>query len=440
MVERLEIKNLETLLINGAVWTPTGWIDPGYLAIKDGLIQAVGGGSPTSDMLNSAAEVIDVTRMAVMPGVVNGHTHLSQTFMRGLAAGRPLLRWLKELIWPLQAAISAEELELAAMLGLAENIRSGATMVVDHQKITRTLADTQAVARAAAQSGVRCTIARAWSDCGNGAETPDAILIELEELFVRQQPGGLVQYASGPLTPWRCSEETLRKSHALALEYGSYTHMHVSETADEVQMTVEVTGLRPVAWLDQLGILGPQSQIVHAVWVDDHEMQLLAQKGALVVHCPLSNAVLGSGIARVRAILDRGVQIRLGTDGPASNDTQDSFENLKAAISLARANNQDAAALSPREGLSMLTAGAQLTTGSPADLILVRLDTLWSAPVHDIDSALALSTHGSAVDSVMVAGKFILRSGKLLTIDEESVIKESILAVKNLRKRAGLDQ
>lgn len=424
----------DTLITNAHILVPGGW-QQGDLLIQDGRIAAIGEIQPgTVDVERST---LNAQGAAVIPALVNGHTHLSQTFMRGLAGGRPLLRWLKELIWPLQGALSEEILELAALLGLAENIRSGAATVVDHHKITRAPAFTEAVFRAAKKSGLRVTIARAWSDRGNGAEAPQAILDELETFF--GQTTDRVTLASGPLTPWRASAETLVETHALARRFDSFTHIHVSETAGEVQMTLDETGLRPVAWLDSLGVLDPHCQIVHAVWVDEAEIGLLAEKRGPVVHCPVSNAVLGSGIAPVKAMLQKGISLRLGTDGPASNDTQDCFETMKTALMLARASSLDAAAVAPRQAVEMATASNGLTVGQPADLCLVNLETVWSAPVHDLDSALALCARASDVQSLMVGGDWLMQDGQLITLDEEVIIKESQSAVEILRRKAGLD-
>lgn len=428
-----------TLITNANLLVPGGW-QTGDLLIQDGRIAAIGEGG--TDLRHAT---FDAHGMAVIPALVNGHTHLSQTFMRGLAGGRPLLRWLKELIWPLQGAMSEEVLELAALLGLAENIRSGAGTVVDHQKITRSPAFSEAIVRAAQKSGLRVTMARAWSDRGNGAEAPQAILDELEGFFERTtdpstaRRASRVTFASGPLTPWRASAETLVKTHALARQFDSFTHIHVSETADEVQMTLDETGLRPVAWLDSLGMLDERCQIVHAVWVDEAEIGLLAEKRAPVVHCPVSNAVLGSGIAPVKAMLAQGIDLRLGTDGPASNDTQDCFETMKTALMLARASSLDAAAVAPRQALEMATASCGLAAGQPADLCLVNLASVWSAPAHDLDSALALCARASDVQALMVGGDWLMQDGRLITLDEEAILKEAHSAVKTLRRKAGLD-
>jgi 5-methylthioadenosine/S-adenosylhomocysteine deaminase len=376
--------------------------------------------------------------MAVLPGLTNAHTHLSQTFMRGLSAGRPLMRWLKEVIWPLQAAMSLEELKLAALLGMVENLRGGATHVVDHQKITKSLECSRAVCAAAEQSGLRLTLARAWADKGSGAENPQAILDELEALFEGYANSLAVQVASGPLTPWRASAQTLQKTHALAQRYGGSTHIHVSETSEEVRLTLDETGQRPVAWLDSIGVLDGDTQVVHAVWVDADEIVLLKRRGALVVSCPVSNAVLGSGMAPVVEMLQAGIPLRLGTDGPASNDNQDCFETMKIALCLARLRSLDPTCLSTADVLRMATAGKTLSPGAPADVILVNLRQANAVPVHDIDSALVQCCHAGDVNSVIVAGKLLLHQKRILALDEDALLRECEQVVAGLRRRAGL--
>ncbi|MDZ4160011.1 MAG: amidohydrolase family protein, partial [Anaerolineaceae bacterium] len=193
----------DILIENGRMLTTGGWSESGYLTLQAGKIAALGSGPASIETRCSAKQVISAEGMAVLPGLTNAHTHLSQTFMRGLSAGRPLIRWLKELIWPLQSAMSLEELQLAALLGMVENLRSGATQVVDHQKITKSPECSQAVCAAAQQSGLHLTLARAWADKGTNAESPQAILNELESLYEGYANSPTVQIASGPLTPWR---------------------------------------------------------------------------------------------------------------------------------------------------------------------------------------------------------------------------------------------
>jgi 5-methylthioadenosine/S-adenosylhomocysteine deaminase len=430
------------LIENGAVVTlnaEAAVYAPGYLLSEGDRIAALGAGQAPPEVRARAARVIDARHQAVLPGLTNAHTHLSQTFMRGLAAGRPLLSWLRDLIWPLQAAMTPEDMRLAATLGLVENLRCGVTHVVDHHKVTTSPAHTGAVCQAAQTVGVRLTLARSWADRGKNAEPPDSILADLERLFA-QYPGaplaeGLVSIANGPLVPWRCSEKTLRQTHALAGRYGAPTHIHVSETREEVQMTVDESGLRPVAWLDRLGVLDERAQIVHAVWVEEPEIALLAARGAAVVHCPVSNAILGSGVAPLAALRRSGLRLRLGTDGAASNDTQDLFETLKWALGLARATSLDAANPTPTDVLAMAAAGHALQVGAEADIILVNLNHSRAVPVHDPASALALSTHGSDVDTVLVGGRVVMRAQRVEVVDEPALLEACRTAALALRQR-----
>ncbi|MCB8921615.1 MAG: amidohydrolase [Ardenticatenaceae bacterium] len=428
-----------TILIrDGAVLTGGGWVEPGYVWVEAGRITAVSTTPPSPNILAQADEIIDAQYCAVMPGLVNAHTHLSQTFMRGLAGGRPLLPWLKERIWPLQAAFTPDDARLAAQLGLVENLRGGVTHVVNHHKVAASPAHTDAVCETAVASGLHVTIARSWTDKGVNAEPAAAILADLARLFARWQGAERLHIASGPLALWRCSADTLRRSHELARRYGSFTHFHVAESQDEVQLSLNEWGMRPVAWLHDIGMLAADTQVVHAVWVDEDEIRLLAQTGAPVVHCPVSNAVLGSGIAPVAALMQQGVPVKLGTDGPASNDTQDMWETMKTAVAFARASTLDATVLPPAAALNMALSADALHPGAPADLIVVNLNHARAMPVHDVASALALSTRGSDVQTVIVGGQILLRDGQVVGLDEAALLAECRRAVAALRQRAGL--
>ncbi len=238
-------------------------------------------------------------------------------------------------------------------MGLAENVRCGVTEVVNHHKITRSRQHTLAVKEAAEKIGIRTTIARAWANKGKINEIRPANYGRTGRMVCTVfHSDELTKFASGPLTPWRCSAELLQKTHQLVVKSQQfYTYPCFGNVLKKLQMTVDETGLRPVHWLDQIGVLDDHTQVVHAVWVDDSEIELLAKKKATVVHCPVSNAVLGSGVAPVRKMLNHGVNLRLGTDGPASNDTQDCFENMKMALCLARATFLDANNLSSQHVL-----------------------------------------------------------------------------------------
>lgn len=430
---------MSTILIrDGSVLTPSGWLQPGYVLVDEELITAVEEGSPPSGL--EVGEVISARHTAVIPGLINGHTHLSQTFMRGLGGGRTLLRWLKERIWPLQEAISPEQLKLAALLGLVENLRCGATEVIDHHKIVTTTAHTEAVCEAAEMIGLRVTVARSWADRGANAESQASILAAFERLYEQQNEGRKhLRIANGPISTWRCSAEMLIATHELSQRYGAPTHIHVSENHNEVQISLDESRMRPVTWLDSIGVLDENTQVVHAVWLDDSEIDLLSKRGAIVIHCPVSNAVLGSGIAPLAELMHRGIRVRLGTDGSASNDTQDIWETIKAALLFSRATSKDATIISPADSLSMALTTDGLQSGYPADITIVRLDHSRAMPVHDLSSALTLCTHGCDVDTVIVDGKILMKGKRVLVVDEDALLQECRRAIKHLRHQAGLE-
>jgi 5-methylthioadenosine/S-adenosylhomocysteine deaminase len=261
----------------------------------------------------------------------------------------------------------------------------------------------------------------------------------MERLYEKWRDLDRLKIANGPIALWRCSAETLHRTHELAQESGSFTHVHVSENREELKISVDETGKRPVEWLASIGLLGPDTQVVHAVWVDKSEIDLLAQSDAQVIHCPVSNAILGSGTAPVTEFIGQNILVRLGTDGPASNDTQDIWETIKTALCFARGQSLDATALSPTAALELAMETKALKPDSLADLIIVNLNRPSAVPVHDIDSALALSTHGSHVNTVIVGGKLLMRNRQVLALDEAALLDESRFAVGQLRKRVGLD-
>lgn len=426
------------LINNGSILTPQGWLEPGYLWIEKGDIVEIGAGQPSPAYLAEADDMMDAQHCAVLPGLTNAHTHFSQTFMRGLAGGRPLIDWLRDVIWPLQSVISPQEMYLAALLGLVENLQGGVIYVTDHHKITPTAEHTDAVLKAVREIGLHLTLARSWSDRGKTPESPDRILDDLSRLYDQTRDDPRIKIANGPLALWRCSAESLHKTRALAQEHQAVTHFHVSESQDEVQMSLQEYSLRPVVWLDSIGVLGIDTEIVHAVWLEEAEIDLIANSHAPVIHCPVSNAVLGSGVAPIATMLARGVELRLGTDGPASNDTQDLWETLKMAVALTRATSQNPTVLPPSMALKLGTGGKTLKVGAPADLIIVNLNHPGAVPVQDIDSALVLGTHSSHVRTVIVGGDVLMRDGHLTMLDEIALYDECRQAIQALRKRANL--
>lgn len=443
---------MKILIHNGTILTMNAQStihNPGWIWIVADKIADIGADSAPERFLSQAERVIDATHMAVLPGLVNAHTHLSQTFMRGLGDDKPLLQWLKQIMWPIQAAFTPEDMRLASLLGLVENLRCGVTAVNQNHKLPApTMSD--ATLAAAQTIGLRLQLARGWVDMGAAAEEPDAILAEMARLYTHWHgaDNGRLSVSFGPLVPWRCSDATMRRCVAQARVWGMPTHMHVAEAQAEIDILLDRTGLRHIEWLQSLDVLGPDVQLVHAVHVTETELDLIADSGAIVVHCPTSNMYLASGIAPVPAMLKRRIPVALGTDGSASHNSQDILETLKTAVLLAKVGSGDTTALLPMDALRMVTTtGAkimgrtdigQLTPGFKADITLVNLNKTHVMPVHHAASALVYNCNGPDVDTVLGDGRVLLDKGKLTMLDEAALLEDCRQAAQNLLNRAGI--
>jgi 5-methylthioadenosine/S-adenosylhomocysteine deaminase len=398
------------LIENGAVVTvnDNGEVfDPGYVFIEDDLITAVGVGQAPPNY-KRADTVIDASLMAVMPGMVNAHTHLFQTFLRGLADDKPLLDWLKAAIWPVAQSMKEEEAYVAAMVGLIENHPS---LMETQEKI---ISETE-------------RLRNQWEVSGNGRTR--------------------VEYA--PLIPWGCSDDTMLRSHKISQGWNSGTHIHVAETKTEVDMNLQLRGNRHIEWLNELGVLGPSMQLVHSVWLTDEELELIAKYKSIVVHCPVSNMYLASGVARVPEMLKMGITVALASDGPGSNNNQDMFAVMKATALLHKVNTLNAMVLLPEDVLQMACRGGSVAFGQPeligslevgkkADLILVDLDTPLAMPVHKVPSALIYNAGSRDVDTVIVDGRILMKGKEILVVDEKSILAQARKVCGDLFARAGV--
>lgn len=443
------------LIENGSIVTVNNHnevISPGYIFTADDKIAALGPGSPPDELRRQADTVVDATLMAVMPGMVNAHTHLFQIFLRGLADDKPLLEWLKSAIWPVASALTEEDAYVAGLVGFLENIRSGATAVVDHQYVHTDPRNSDGVCRAAEETGIRLLLARGWADYNYHPifmENPTTIVSEMERLLQTWQgaANGRIRIEFGPLIPWGCSDQTMQETYRLAQEWGIGTHIHVAETQAEVDMLLESHHLRHIEWLDSLGALGPTTHLVHSVWLSEQEIDLIARKKAIVVHCPVSNMYLASGIAPIVKLRQKGVTIALASDGPGSNNSQNMLETLKMTACLQKVGNLDAMALYPEDVLVMACRGGAATFGQPdligslevgkkADIVLVDLDSPFSMPVHKIPSTLVYSTAAGQVDTVIIDGRLVMRDKKITIVDEKAVLARARAVSDKLFERA----
>lgn len=450
------------LITNGVVVTVDDDFtvhDPGWVHVAGDRIAAIGTGSAPEQIRRAVDREIDASNSVVMPGMVNAHTHLFQSFFRGLADDKPLLEWLKNCIWPGAVHMDAETAHLAALVGLIENLRTGATAVIDHQYVHVTDEIDDAVCTAADKLGIRLRLARGWADQNYEpalSETAEEILERTTLLRERWLTHPRIQVELAPLIPWGCSDKTMQLTVSQAREWGVGTHIHCAETKSEIEMSLADRGLRHVEWLASLDALGPDVQLAHGIWLDDHELDLVAKHGALVVHCPVSNMYLASGVARVLDMLKRGIPVALASDGPGSNNRQDMFEVLKTTVLLQKVHHLDAMALQPEDVVRMACRGGArafgaldqigtpdelgcLAVGRPADLVIVDLDTVWASPVHRPISSLVFCAGTADVTHVMVDGELLIDDRSMTMIDEAALLAEAQQAARQLFKRAGIE-
>jgi 5-methylthioadenosine/S-adenosylhomocysteine deaminase len=434
---------MKTLIQNGAVVTLNNarhYFNPGYVVIEDDRILLVQSGSPSVEILNGVGEVINASNKLVMPGIINAHTHLFQTFIRGLGDGKPLQDWLQACIWPVGSRMGTYEAKLSGMLGLVENIHSGVTAVIDNQYIHNTLDTDDTFCQVAVDLGVRYLLARGYADRNYHPaflESCDQILERVGALVEQWNihPSGRIRVELGPLSKQRVTNQTLQRTWKAAKEWGVGMHIHTSETRLQTNFCLEEENLRTVDWMDSIGCLDESTQLVHCVWLDDREIDLIASRNAKVVHCAVSNMYLASGVARIPEMVKKGITIGLATDGPGSNNNQDMIETLKTTSLLHKITSNDAEVFRTEDLLWMACRGGAEIFGQPeligsieagkkADLILVDLDTSFAVPAYSPISSLVYNLHGSDVDTVIIDGKTVMKNKKIVVIDEHDLLQE----------------
>lgn len=373
------------------------------------------------------ARVLDGRRRAALPGLMNAHTHTAMVMMRAWADDMPLMPWLRDRIWPLEAHLGREDVYCFARLGCIEMIRTGTTFFNDMYWHWQGTAD------AARDSGLRAQLAGAILDAGGDGDAAAQIAQTEAEAEAAAAYGPRVRYALGPHAIYTVSERLLRWVAEAAEARDLAIHTHLSETASEVDDCVRAHGVRPVAYLERVGILGPRLLAAHAVHLDDAEIAMLAAARATVVHNPVSNLKLASGgPMRYTALRDAGVNVVVGTDGAASNNSLDLLVDLKFAALMAKHATGDPTAMTAEEALGLATANAarafrvdagELAPGRLADLILVDLDHPLMFPGHDLAADLVYSAAGRAVVATVCDGRVLLEDGAVA--DEAAVRAEA---------------
>jgi cytosine/adenosine deaminase-related metal-dependent hydrolase len=448
------IKNALCLRHEDGAWV----CDRKDISIADGKIAALLAPDTPRD---AHAEIIDGAGLLALPGLVNAHTHSPDNLIRGTAPDLPLE------LWSLHSAAGRErrtprEAYVAAMLGAIEMLRTGTTTVLDHIRVSPDI-DSEtlnAAAQAYADVGMRAVIApvvadRAVADTlpldaedlgaadisayGRRAPLPAAEQIAVAEDFIARWHGvaGRISGAIGPSGPQRCSDRLLLAAGELSARRSLILHTHVLETFVQREMGHRLYGKPMLAHLDELGLLGARTNLVHAIWLEDDDVERIAARGATVVHNPVSNARLGSGICRLTEMLRQGVRVGLGTDSVCCNDGNNLLETTKWAAFLPRLGSHEPDDwVSPGQALELATHGSadviglgdsvgRLEPGKAADIVLLRLDAPAFVPLTDVVRQLVQGENGSAVDTVLVAGTVVVRGGRCVLVDEESIWAEA---------------
>lgn len=393
------------------------------VVVQAGRIEAVLPAAQAAERYPGCAR-IDLPGHALIPGLVNTHTHAAMALMRGFADDLPLMRWLEEHVWPVEAKqVSAEFVKDGSLLACAEMLRGGVTCFNDMYFFP------EAALEAALQAGMRASLGLIVIEFPSAyASDPQSYLAQGLALRDRWREHPLASFCLAPHAPYTVSDATFRRVAQLAAELELPVHVHVHETAGEVERSVAEHGVRPLARLERLGLLGPNLIAVHAVHLSVEEIALLAKHRASVAHCPSSNLKLASGMAPVAHLLAAGVNVALGTDGAASNNRLDMFEEMRLGALLAKTASGDAEAMPAHAALRAATLGGatalgaeerfgSIAPGKAADLVAVALDDVALQPVYDVVSHLVYACGREHVSHVWVGGEHVLRERQLTRLD-----------------------
>ena len=401
------------------------------LAIQDGRIRAIVPRAEAESRFQ-ARQTVKLPGHALIPGLINAHTHIAMTLMRGIADDLPLMTWLTEHIWPAeQAHMNEAFVREGTRLGVAEMLRSGTTCFNDMYFFP------DVVAHEAATAGIRAVVGLIMVDFPTPwAQDPAEYLRKGVALHDDYRGNALIRTAFAPHAPYTVSDEPLRKVLTYAAELDIPIHIHVHETAGEIHQAVESTGQRPLARMDDLGLLSPSLIAVHMTQLLDEEIERFAETGGHIVHCPQSNMKLASGTCPVQKLLDHGINVALGTDGAASNNNLNMWSEMRAAALLGKLAANSAAAVNAASVLTMATLnGAKalgldaetgsLTPGKAADIVAVDLTGVENQPVYDPLSTLIYAAGRENVRQVWIKGRQVLRDGVLTTIDADAALRQA---------------
>ncbi len=424
-----EAANWDMLVVGGTVLTMEPGSEPiknGAVAVADGRIAAVG---PAEELLelSPSGEVLNAGNSIIVPGLVNTHSHLAMTLLRGIADDIPLKDWLEQHIWPVESKLmDRETVRLGTELATAEQLLAGVTTTADMYFFG------DEVAAVLTEAGMRGLVAESLIDSATPrCATPEEMFEKQRELLETYSDHPLITPSVAAHSPYSVGAVNLVKEAELAEEYEVQMQIHLAETTWEVEKLLGEKGVSPVAYLADLGVLSERTVAAHCVHVSQEDIELLAEFEAGVSHNPVSNLKLGSGVSPVPALIENGIKVGLGTDGAASNNTLDLLRDMQLAALLHKGMTGDPTVLPARTMLELATTnGARvlglektgvLAEGCEADLICVAVDGPRTAPMYDPFSHLVFAARSCDVRHVMIRGQVVVRNHELQTMDRERI-------------------
>ena len=444
-----ERQSVDLIISGGIVVTMDGAraiYQDGSVAVRGDAIVAVG---PHADLEAKyrAAQVIDARGHLVLPGFINGHTHVPMTLFRGLHDDVTLNDWLYKYIFPAEAKnVNEEFVRWGTCLAAAEQIRAGVTTFADMYYFE------DAIAEETKAAGMRGVLGETFIDFPAPDNKSEAEMLAYTEKFLKRWQGDpLIHAAVAPHSIYTCSKKTLQDAAALARKYHAPILIHVAEMKKEWEDSEKANGMSPVQYLDKIGVLGPDIVAAHCIFVDDADRKLLAQKDVGCVHNPSSNMMIASGVSPVPELRAARVAVGLGTDGPAgSNNDLDLMEEIDLAAKLAKISKMDPLALNAKAVVEMATIdGARalhmekeigsLEAGKKADLAMISLREPNAVPMYEVYAQIAYSLKGSDVDTVVIGGRIVMRDRKLLTVDEPRVLEKAREYGERVKKSLGME-
>jgi len=384
---------------------------------------------------------INCENKLILPGLINTHTHIPMTLLRGYSDDMVLNKWLNDRIWPIEAKLDKSSIEIGTKLGILEMIASGTTTFLDMYFFE------DIIGKISEQIGIRAFLGFALIDNGTPEYSPNNLIINCENFVKRWINNDLIKPVVSPHAVYTCGPDLLEKSYDISKKYNTLIHTHCSETRDEVYKVKKKYGLRPLKMLDKFGLLNDKMILAHCGWITKNEIYDIKKSGAKISHCPISNMKIGTGgFAPIPEMLDSNIVISLGTDGAASNNCLDLFETMKFCALIHKQHRWDPEIIPAQKVLDFATInGAKalkmnhmlgtIEVGKKADIIIIDLNKPHLTPKHDYISNIVYATKGSDIETTIINGKPIMLNYKFLELDEQKILDDAETCAKNLTSK-----